>query len=168
MAGNFPNLPLGSWHATEEIGKMFTRGRDSQLLSHFLARTIFLAQFCTISKSPLFHQSIGELKTFLIVASIKYNKYSKFRQTLVGLSSENIIGDSLTSRVTNSYAMRDRNDLCWLSGKSHPFEWSNCALKPEWNGIGDVFGCGVSLNPVNELSIFFTGNGILMGQSPSN
>jgi hypothetical protein len=51
-----------------------------------------------------------------------------------------------------------------LSGKSHPFEWPNEAIKPKWNDQGDVIGCGLLLNPENEVSIFFTGNGILMGQ----
>jgi hypothetical protein len=45
------------------------------------------------------------------------------------------------------------------------FEWPNGAIKPEWNCIGDVLGCGLLMNPGNELSIFFTGNGILMGPS---
>jgi hypothetical protein len=30
----------------------------------------------------------------------------------------------------------------------------------------DIVGCGLVLNPANALSIFFTKNGILMGQSP--
>jgi hypothetical protein len=60
--------------------------------------------------------------------------------------------------------MRDRNDLCWLYNRGiHYFQWPNDAIKPEWNGIGDVFGCGLMLNFANKLSIFFTGNGILMG-----
>jgi hypothetical protein len=29
---------------------------------------------------------------------------------------------------------------------------------------GEVIGCGLLLNPEKELSIFFTDNGILMGQ----
>jgi hypothetical protein len=46
----------------------------------------------------------------------------------------------------------------------HRFEWPNRAIKPEWNGQGDVIGCGLVLKPANELSMFFTLNGILMGQ----
>jgi hypothetical protein len=30
----------------------------------------------------------------------------------------------------------------------------------------DIVGCGLVLNPANALSILFTKNGILMGQSP--
>jgi hypothetical protein len=58
-----------------------------------------------------------------------------------------------------------RRGYCRLSVKKHLFEWSNGAIKPKWNGPGDVIGCGLALNPANELSLFFTGNGILMGQS---
>jgi hypothetical protein len=36
--------------------------------------------------------------------------------------------------------------------------------EPEWNGPGDVFGCGLLMSPQNKLSIFFTENGILIGQ----
>jgi hypothetical protein len=63
----------------------------------------------------------------------------------------------------NSYAI-DGCYFCWLSGKSHHFEWPNGVTKPTWNGRGDVFGCGLLMSPENKLSIFFTGNGILLGQ----
>jgi hypothetical protein len=53
-----------------------------------------------------------------------------------------------------------------LSGYIHNFEWPNGAIRPEWNGQGDVVGCGLLLNPENNLFIFFTANGILMGQFP--
>jgi hypothetical protein len=55
-------------------------------------------------------------------------------------------------------------DYCSVSGKEHTFEWPNGSIKPTWNGQGDVVGCGLVLNPNNQLAIFFTGNGILMGQ----
>jgi hypothetical protein len=48
----------------------------------------------------------------------------------------------------------------------HSFEWPNGATKPKWRYNGNVLGCGLLLNPENELSIFFTGNGLVMGQSP--
>jgi hypothetical protein len=56
-----------------------------------------------------------------------------------------------------------------LSGKEHAFEWPNEAAKPEWSAAdeadkGDVIGCGLLLSRQNELSIFFTFNGILLGQ----
>jgi hypothetical protein len=60
-----------------------------------------------------------------------------------------------------------RNYYCDLSGKSHTFEWpADGAVKPKWNGKGDVVGCGLLSSPHKELAIFFTGNGILMGQFP--
>jgi hypothetical protein len=84
----------------------------------------------------------------------------------VGLSSRNIPDGYVVGDLQNSYGIGDDCDDCWLSGKRHDFEWPNQAIKPEWNGpAGDVFGCGLLLNPENKLFIFFTGNGILMGQS---
>jgi hypothetical protein len=68
--------------------------------------------------------------------------------------------------LLNSYAIGDSCDNFWLSGKARKVEWPNVAIKPTWNGRGDVIGCGLLLNSATELSIFFTGNGILMGQSP--
>jgi hypothetical protein len=59
MAGKSPtqmpqSLRMDSWPVTtQDFGKMFSRRRDSQLLASFLARTISLAQFCTITKSPI-------------------------------------------------------------------------------------------------------------------
>jgi hypothetical protein len=47
--------------------------------------------------------------------------------------------------------------------KKHAFEWPNGAIKPVWSG-SDVVGCGLVLNPHNQLAIFFTVNGILMGK----
>jgi hypothetical protein len=66
--------------------------------------------------------------------------------------------------LPNSYAIQRRGDWCLLSGKLHDFEWPNGAIKPKWNGPGDVIGCGLLLNPENKLSIFFTLNGILLGK----
>jgi hypothetical protein len=63
----------------------------------------------------------------------------------------------------NSYAFYHCYS-CWLSGNSHKFEWPNGVTRPTWNGPGDVLGCGLLMSSNNELSIFFTGNGILMGQ----
>jgi hypothetical protein len=55
----------------------------------------------------------------------------------------------------------------YLLEEQHPFEWANDAIKPKRNGKGkgDVYGCGLLLNSMNKLAIFFTLNGILMGQS---
>jgi hypothetical protein len=103
------------------------------------------------------------VKLFLKVT--RYNKGPKFRSFNIGLSSGNIPNYSWVGDLPNSYAIEDSYDYCWLSGKLHQFEWQNGAIQPEWNshGQGNVLGCGLLLNPANELSIFFTGNGLLMG-----
>jgi hypothetical protein len=60
--------------------------------------------------------------------------------------------------------MGDGCDYCRLSEKTHQFEWPNEATKPKWKGPGDVVDCGLMLTPGNEVAIFFTGNGLLMGK----
>jgi hypothetical protein len=87
-----------------------------------------------------------------------------FREILVGLSSESIPDGTFAGEIQNSYAIEDGCDYCWLSGKTHQFEWPDDTTKPEWNGPGDVIGCGLLINPKKEGFIFFTGNGLLMGQ----
>jgi hypothetical protein len=82
---------------------------------------------------------------------------------VVGLSSGNIQDESYVGGLPNSYAIQHSRDHCWLSGSVYPFEWPNEAIKPTWNGLGDVVGCGLLLSPGNKLAIFFTANGILMG-----
>jgi hypothetical protein len=61
-------------------------------------------------------------------------------------------------------------DIFLLSGTRHQIESPNGEIRPKWNdyGCGDVFGCGLLLNSKNELSIFFTVNGTLIGQSSTN
>jgi hypothetical protein len=46
------------------------------------------------------------------------------------------------------------------------FEWPEGAIKQRWNvkRPQDVLGCGLLLGAQKKLSIFFTANGILMGQ----
>jgi hypothetical protein len=58
----------------------------------------------------------------------------------------------------------DKRDYCFLSGAVRFFDWPFGAIKPKWYGCGDVFGCGLVLSADNTLAIFFTANGILMGQ----
>jgi hypothetical protein len=38
-------------------------------------------------------------------------------------------------------------------------------MEPEWNHSENVVGCGIFLSSEKKLSLFFTLNGILMGQS---
>jgi hypothetical protein len=84
---------------------------------------------------------------------------------VVGLSSGNIPEHCFVGFVQNSYAIHyEGYGHYWLSGKKHPFEWKNGAIKPAWNDNMHVFGCGILLNSENKLSLFFTRNGILMGQ----
>ena len=80
---------------------------------------------------------------------------------MVGLSNGDI-GDFVGEKP-NSYSMCYGGD-CWLAGETPRFEWPEGAIKPKWKGRGDVVGCGLLLNPEKKVSIFFTVNGILMGQ----
>jgi hypothetical protein len=57
-----------------------------------------------------------------------------------------------------------------IGGTDHPFECLEDAIKPEWKWAaregGNVAGCGLLLNSKNQLAIFGTLNGILLGQFP--
>jgi hypothetical protein len=50
------------------------------------------------------------------------------------------------------------------SGKAYEFEWPNGVNVLKSKGSWNVTGCGLLLNPANELSIFFTLNGILIAK----
>jgi hypothetical protein len=91
-----------------------------------------------------------------------FSKFSGFR---VGLSNGTLPeGSVYVGHLPNSYAIQHGYDNCLLAGTRHWFEWPTGAIRPEWNGRGDVMGCGILLNSKNELAIFFTANGILMGK----
>jgi hypothetical protein len=64
----------------------------------------------------------------------------------------------------NTYAMPEKCDYCLLSGTRHQFEEPNGEIGPKWNGHGDIVGCGLLLSADHKLAIFFTNNGVLMGQ----
>jgi hypothetical protein len=67
--------------------------------------------------------------------------------------------------IQNTYAMQDdKRDYCLLSGERRLFEWPDGAVRPKLNGCRDVFGCGLVLIADHKLAIFFTTNGILLGQ----
>jgi hypothetical protein len=52
----------------------------------------------------------------------------------------------------NSYAISGNIFYCKISREHHWFEWPDGAIRPLWNGREDVLGCGLLLNPKNELS----------------
>jgi hypothetical protein len=85
----------------------------------------------------------------------------------VGLSHANLPDDyRRIDRTPNVHAFSGGRNYCYSNGKKHNFEWQEGAKKPVWNDIGDVLGCGLLLSPTNKVDIFFTGNGVLMGQFP--
>jgi hypothetical protein len=90
--------------------------------------------------------------------------FLKFSTFWVGLSNGNIPDGEWLAETRNYYDYGSGLDYCSFGGHKHPFEWPNGAIKPEWNGRGDVIGCGLMQSPQNKLAIFFTANGILMGQ----
>src|SRR4051812_48998860 len=95
-------------------------------------------------------------------------KFSKFRHLnlFIGLSNGNIADDQIIGDPPNSYAFLYGLDYCLLSGERHPFEWPTGAIKPTCEGKRHVLGCGILMEVKKKLSIFFTANGILMGQFP--
>jgi hypothetical protein len=50
-----------------------------------------------------------------------------------------------------------------LAGQHHHFEFPEEVIGPERKETGNVYGCGILLNPDEKLTIFFTLNGILIG-----
>jgi hypothetical protein len=86
-------------------------------------------------------------------------KFSTFR---VGLSNGKISAyGRWICNSQNYHYYGNGSDHCSVSGNKHILEWPNNA---EWNGKDDVVGCGLVLSPKNQLAIFFTGNGTLIGQ----
>jgi hypothetical protein len=89
----------------------------------------------------------------------------KFSTYWISLANGDIsAAGNFTCNIRNYHLFGNAHDHCYPNKKKHIFEWPNGAIKPTWNGEGDVVGCGLVLNPKNQLAIFFTGNGILMGQ----
>jgi hypothetical protein len=75
--------------------------------------------------------------------------------------------ESSIGHYPNSYALWFGNHFLNLSGKAHYFEYSSGAGTRDvitWNKQEDVIGCGLLMNPKNQLAIFFTVNGMLLGQ----
>jgi hypothetical protein len=73
--------------------------------------------------------------------------------------------------ISSSYALLDDvYYMCKLpADKWHNFELPNGTFKTraELKGIGDVVGCGILFESKQKMSIFFTLNGILLGQFSS-
>jgi hypothetical protein len=104
----------------------------------------------------------SKIQQNLLVGTI-HKKCSNFRAIHVGLAGGEFpaIG-SCVGLLPNSYAI-DSPDHCWLSQEGHTLEWPNGVPRHKWSR-GDVIGCGLMKNRAKELSIFFTLNGILLGQ----
>jgi hypothetical protein len=92
-----------------------------------------------------------------------------FRGFKIGLSDRRIPADSSVGRTQNSYSFWHGFNQQYLSGGQQlSFEWPEGAIQPEWNSDGAMIGCGLLLNPKNEWAIFFTAQGILMGNFVSD
>jgi hypothetical protein len=87
-----------------------------------------------------------------------------YRGFNVGFSNGSIPEYALFDAAPNSYTIREFTNFCFLSGKTYHFELPKGAIQPKWKQSNNVAGCGLLLSSTNELSIFFTLNGILMGQ----
>jgi hypothetical protein len=71
-----------------------------------------------------------------------------------------LIGD-----YPNSYAISTGSNWYRLAGETRPFELPDGAIQPPVSKYkGNVYGCGLVMDPNDKLTIFFTLNGILMGQ----
>jgi hypothetical protein len=88
-----------------------------------------------------------------------------FSLNRIGLSPGTIPDRTLIGLFRNSYAIRPgTRTVCYLSGQQHPLELPEGAIRPHNKKYGNVYGCGLVLDPENKLSIFFTLNGKLLGQ----
>jgi hypothetical protein len=101
----------------------------------------------------------------------EFFEYSKnFRGIFVGLSSGSLPDDVTLQESPNAYAVSFSSECkcCFLAGKEHPFKWPTGvdgeAILPKWNDTAEnVIGCGLLLNANNNLAIYFTLNGQLIG-----
>jgi hypothetical protein len=93
--------------------------------------------------------------------------FLNFRGPSVGLSSGFIPddGDSFVGQYPNSYAVAKGRKFCYLSGNRQDLEeLQQGAPQAQYNSQGDVVGCGLMMDPNDNLSIFFTQNGVFMGK----
>jgi hypothetical protein len=88
-----------------------------------------------------------------------------FSGVRIGLSSGNIPNGTLIGVCPNSYAISFCfNTACYLTGELHRFQLPEGAIRPEIKENRNVYGCGLVLDPENNLTIFFTVNGKLLGE----
>jgi hypothetical protein len=91
--------------------------------------------------------------------------FNQFFRSDVGLSGA--IADLWIGGYSNSYGISivDHHYYGgWLAGELHRFELPEGAIQPEMKENGNIFGCGLVLDPDNNLAIFFTLNGQLLGE----
>jgi hypothetical protein len=87
---------------------------------------------------------------------------------LVGLSDGEIPRGRWIGFSPNSYAIYidipDGNFYqIHLAGQRHDFEFPEGVIRPVLKERGNVYGCGILMNPDDKLAIFFTVNGNLIG-----
>jgi hypothetical protein len=94
---------------------------------------------------------------------IIFHQFFRFDFGLSGAITDN----SWIGEYTNSYAIPIGGPYChgcWLAGEHHHFELPEGAVEQEIKEHGNVFGCGLVLDPEDKLAIFFTLNGQLLGK----
>jgi hypothetical protein len=91
---------------------------------------------------------------------------NQFFSSNVGLSGAIADPDnSWIGEYSNSYAINiDYEYEGLLAGTPHRFELPEGANRPQRKQFGNVFGCGLVLDPDNKLAIFFTLNGKVLGE----
>jgi hypothetical protein len=86
----------------------------------------------------------------------------------VGLTDREILPDESIRWLPNSYVIDIQIPTVnfyefLLAGRGHRFEFPEGVIRPERKETGNVAGCGILMGPDNNLTIFFTFNGILIG-----
>jgi hypothetical protein len=94
-----------------------------------------------------------------------FSFFSIFSGVWIGLSSGTIPASEVIGWYRNSYAILDCVETeYYLAGEPHDFQLPEGAIRPEMKEYGNVFGCGLVLDPENKFAIFFTLNGQLLGE----
>jgi hypothetical protein len=98
----------------------------------------------------------------------KLTKNTKLIRCLLGLTDGKFPLGPWLFRLPNAYyiciPIANGNFYhFFLAGQRHHFEFPEGVIRPEVKERGNVFGCGILMNPDDKLTIFFTLNGILIG-----